>query len=443
MKTKRILFRAIVSSIVLANFLVASEPIPAPKQKKPVALVGGTIHTVSGSTIESGTIVFDKGKIVAIGTTVAVPADAEKVDVSGKQIYPGIIDAYTDMGLTEIGSVRGTIDRDETGTINPNVRAEVAVNPESELIPVARSNGVVIAVATPAGGIVSGTAAALMMEGWTSDQLVLQAPVGLVVNWPSMVYTTGRFFRATREDWQKQRDASLKSLDDGFDQARAYMVARKAEQTKGVPSHDFDARWEAMIPVLEGKVPVWVNADELSQIQAAMTWAERQHVRLVIVGGNDAWRIGDQLKAKDIPVILTSMFAAPARRWEPYDVVFSVPRKLQEMGVRFCIAGDGDASNARNVQYHASIAAAYGLSQDAALKSVTLYPAQILGIADRVGSLETGKDATLMITNGDPLSQETTVDQVYIQGRKIDMRDKHKQLYAKYLEKYRQLKEQQ
>lgn len=422
-------------------FSLASEPVPAPKQKKPIALVGGTIHTVSGPVIDQGTILFDKGKIIAIGTSVTLPADAEKVDVAGKQIYPGIIDANTDIGLTEIGSVRGTIDRAEIGSVNPNIRAEVAVNPESELIPVARSNGVLIAVTTPAGGIISGTTAALMMDGWTSDQLVLQSPLGMVVSWPSMVYFPGCFMRQSREEWQKQRDLALKTLREAFDQARAYMVAKNAETVKGIPYHDFDAKWEAMIPVIERRIPVLINADELSQIQAAVSWAEQENVKPVIVGGRDSWRITDQLKAKNIPVILTSMFEAPARRWESYDAVFTTPRKLKDGEVTFCIAGDGDASNVRNVAYHAALAAAYGLPKDDALESVTLHAAQILGIADKVGSLEIGKDATLFISNGDPLLQETTIEQAYIQGRKIDMRDKHKQLYAKYRAKYQQLRD--
>jgi imidazolonepropionase-like amidohydrolase len=398
------------------------------------------IHTVSGDVIANGTIVFDKGKITAVGTTVSVPSDAERVDVSGKHIYPGIIDSKTDLGLTEIGSVRGTLDIVETGTINPNTRAEVAVNPESELIPVARSGGITVAATSPGGGIISGTAAAIVLDGWTWEELTLKAPLALVVNWPTMTYVQNPFSRQTKEEWQKQRDEQLKSLRDAFAAARSYMVAKKAEQQRGVPYHETDSRWEAMIPVLEGKVPVWVNAQELSQIQAAITWAEQENVKLVIVGGRDSWRVAAQLKAKDIPVIITDIQNA-GRRWEDYDVVFTLPRKLKDAGVRFCITGEGSASNSRNIAYHAANAAAYGLSKDDALKSVTLYAAQILGIANRVGSLEVGKDATLIVTNGDPLEIETNVEQVFIQGKKCDMRDKHKQLYGKYQEKYKQLKD--
>ena len=432
--------------ILLLSFLMfsahrgfASDPVPAAKQKKPIALVGGMIHTVSGEVIQNGTIVFDKGKITALGANVSVPSGAERIDVTGKHVYPGIIDSKSDMGLTEIGSVRGTMDVVETGTVNPNARAEVALNPESELIPVARSGGITVVATMPGGGLVSGTAAAIMLDGWTWEELTLKAPLGLVVNWPGMTFVQSPFSRQTKEEWQKQRDDQLKALRDAFAAARAYSQAKKAEQQRGVQYHETDSRWEPMVPVLEGKVPVWVNANEMTQIQAAITWAEQEGVKLVIVGGRDSWRVATQLKAKDIPVILTDIQNV-GRRWEDYDVVFSLPKKLKDAGVRFCITGDGSASNSRNTAYHAANAAAYGLSNDDALKSVTLYAAQILGIADRVGSLEVGKDATLIITNGDPLEIETNVEQVFIQGKKSDMRDKHKQLYEKYKEKYNQLK---
>ncbi len=435
-RTNILLVASLLLSVACA---LAADAIPAAKQKKPIALVGGTIHTVSGEVLQNATIVFDKGKIIALGASVMIPADAERIDVTGKHVYPGIIDSYDHVGLTEIGSVRGTVDLAETGSINPNVKAEVAVNPESELIPVARSQGVTIVNTAPTGGLISGLAAALMLDGWTWEDLTLKSGLGLIINWPSMVYTPSRFVRVTKEEWQKQRDEQLKALRETFSSARAYMTAKKAEQQKGVQYHDADPRWNAMIPVLEGRIPVFVQANELSQIQGAITWAEQEGVKLVIVGGRDAIFVKDQLKAKDIPVIVTDVQSAPMRQWQGYNEVFSLPMRLKQAGIRFCIAGDGDASNSRNTAFHAANAAAYGLPLDDALKSVTLYAAQILGIADKVGSLEVGKDATLIVTTGDPLQPPTITERMFIQGKKIDMRDKHKQLYEKYQEKYRQL----
>ncbi|MCX6132660.1 MAG: amidohydrolase family protein [Ignavibacteriales bacterium] len=437
MKRTNILLLAVF--VLCSSCAVASDAIPAAKQKKPIALIGGTIHTVSGAVIENATILFDKGKIVALGTNVTIPADAERINIAGKHVYPGIIDSYTSMGLTEIGSVRGTIDQAETGLINPNVRAEVAVNPESELIPVARAGGIAIVATMPSGGLISGLGAALMLDGWTWEDLTLKGGLGLVVNWPSMIYTPSPRFRVTKEEWQKQRDDQLKAIREAFSSARAYMTAKNAEKQQGVPMHDSDPRWQAMIPVLQGTIPVFVEANEMTQIQSAITWAETEGVKLVIVGGRDAWLVRGQLKAKDIPVIITDVQSAPSRIWQGYNEVFTLPLRLQQAGLRFCIAGDGSPSNSRNVPYHAANAAAYGLPKDEALKSVTLYAAQILGIADKVGSLEAGKDATLIVTNGDPLEPPTVTEHMFIQGKKIDLGNKHKQLYEKYKQKYMQL----
>jgi imidazolonepropionase-like amidohydrolase len=217
------------------------------------------------------------------------------------------------------------------------------------------------------------------------------------------------------------------------------MTAKKTEQQKGIPYHETDLRLQALIPVLEGKTPVFVNANELSQIQAAITWAEQEGVRLVIVGGRDAWFVREQLKARDIPVIVTDIQSAPARQWQGYNEMFSLPMRLHDAGIRFCIAGSGDASFVRNTAYDAANAVAYGLPKDEALKSVTLYAAQILGIADKVGSLEPGKDATLIVTTGDPLQPPTVTEQIFIEGKKVNLTDKHKQLYEKYRTKYQQL----
>lgn len=428
----------LIGTSVFHSYLMASEPIPAPKQKKPIALVDGTIYTVSGEVIEGGTVLFEKGKITAIGKNVRIPENAERISLTGKRVYPGLIDAYTNLGLTEIGSVRGTLDMNETGLINPNSRVEVAVHPESELIPVARSGGITIAIVTPGGGVISGTSAAMMLDGWTWEEMTLKAPLALVVNWPSMVYSPGRFMRLPKEEWQKQRDEQLKRLRTAFADARSYLKAQEAGKDKKF--HSTDMRWEAMRPVIEGKIPVVVNANELSQIQAAVVWGEQEGVRIIINGGRDAWRATELLKAKNVAVIVNPIHTAPVRRWENYDQVFSLPAKLKEAGIRFCISGDYGASNSRNTSHHAATAAAYGLSREDALKSITLYPAQIFGIDDHVGSIELGKDATLMITDGDPLELSTTVEQLFIQGKKIDMRDKHKQLYEKYRQRYEQIR---
>ncbi len=434
---KRTLF---APTLLLSLFFVCvsfAGEIPAKAQDHPIALVGATIHTVSGETIERGTIVFDKGKITAIGGKVDLAKGTEIIDVKGKHIYPGMINAHSNVGLSEIGAVRATRDMSETGSINPNIRAEVAVNPESEIIPVSRANGVTLALTMPSGGTISGTAAVISLDGWTWEEMTFKAPAGMVVNWPSMTINRAWWERRTEEDQKKSRDKSLNELRNAFRDARAYLQAKRSEGSKGVPYHNTDLRWGAMAPVLDGKIPVLMNADEIQQIQTAVAWAEQERVKLVILGGYDAWRVAELLKVKQVSVILNPILRTPWRRFEAYDDPMTLPKKLHDAGVQFCIAIDGDAANERNLPYHAAMAASYGLPKEEALKSVTLYPAQILGIADRVGSLEVGKDATLIVTDGDPLEIMSNVQMEFIQGKNISLSSKHTRLYEKYKEKYR------
>ena len=432
------LMKICVLTLALAALAPAVE-IPAKKQSAPIAITGATIHTVSGATIENGTVLFDKGKIVAVGASVDVPTGAQRIDARGKHVYPGMVDAVSNAGLTEIGSVRATNDQSETGAVNPNVHVEVAVNPESEILPTTRANGIPVVVTMPSGGAISGTAAAIELDGWTWEDMTLRAPIGLVVNWPSMTINRAWWERRSEDEQKKAREQQLSQIRNAFRDARAYAQAKKAESQPGVPFHKTDLRWEAMIPVLEGKIPVLVNAGEMQQIASAVAWADQEKVKIVIIGGYDAWRVADLLKARDIPVVVNPIHRTPERRWEPYDDPATLPKKLHDAGVRFCIAGDGSASNDRNLPFQAGSAAAAGLPADEALKAVTLYPAQILGLADRLGSVEKGKDATLIITNGDPLEITSQVERLFIGGKDIPLSSRHTRLYDKYKEKYNRL----
>jgi imidazolonepropionase-like amidohydrolase len=432
-------FTLVVAFVLLLTLRTTASEIPAKAQDHPIALVGGTIHPVIGSVIENGTVLFDKGKITAIGASVDLPQGCEKIDVKGKHIYPGMIDARSVIGLTEIEAVRATNDMNEVGGINPNIRAEVAVNPESEIIPVTRANGITTVMTMPSGGTISGTAAAISLDGWTWEEMTLRAPVGLILHWPSMTINRAWWERRSEEDQKKERDKALADLHNAFNDARAYMKAKRSESGNNVPFHMTDLRWEAMIPVLERKIPVLVDAEEIQQIESAVAWADRENLKLVILGGYDSWRVVDMLKSKQIPVIVSPIERTPWRRFEAYDDPATLPKKLFDAGVQFCIAGEGGASNERNVPYHAAMAASYGLPKDEALKSVTLYPAQILGIADRTGSIEVGKDATLIVTDGDPLEITTNIEREFIQGKTVSLYSKHTQLFEKYKEKYQQL----
>ncbi len=434
---RKILF--FVCFLLLSVDSYGTNQIPAPSQKQQVALVGGIIHTVSGPVIEKGTILFDKGKIVDLGARVTIPPDAVTVDITGKHVYPGLIEANSQLGLVEINSVRGTLDYRETGTINPNVQAETAVNPDSERIPVTRANGIALAVAMPTGGLISGKAAVIMLDGWTWEDMTLKAPVGMVINWPQMRVTGAYGMQKSQDQQREQIKKQIDVLEKTFRDARAYKTARDTAGKKGIPFHKTDVRWEAILPVLNGELPVWIWANRLQEIVTAVEWADREQVKMVLVGGADAHRAVDLLKRKNIPVIVTPILRLPYRRHSEYDEPFTIPSLLNKAGIRFCIAGGSENGNERNLPYHAAMAAAYGLPRDEALRSITQYAAEILGVGNRVGTLEIGKDATLIVTDGDPLEITTRTEKLYIQGREVDLNNRQKMLYQKYREKYRQM----
>jgi len=426
---------------VVTSFLAASDQIPAPPQSGPIALINVTLHPVSGPAIENASIVFDKGKIVAMGADVRAPKQANVVRLDGHHVYPALIEASSQLGLTEVGAVRATRDNSETGDFNPNVKSWVAVNPDSEHFPVTRANGIATAVVMPTGGLISGLAGAMMTDGWTYEDMTLQAPVGLVVNWPNMTIRRGfaRFFGSPAEQEKRMRK-QLESLDKAFEKAKAYHRAYAAAKNGNAAAPKFDPRLDAMRPVFDGDLPVIIDAQSQKAIRAAVAFSQKFGLKMILLGGYDAPLAADILKRYDIPVILEKVQRLPMRRHDAYDRPFTNALKLHEAGVRFCIGANEGAGNTRNLPYHAATAAAYGLPKDVALKAVTLSPAQILGIADRVGSLEKGKDATLMVTNGDPLEVATEVRHLFIQGRKIDLTSKQTQLFEKYRQKYEQLK---
>lgn len=400
----------------------AAAQIPAPVQSQPIALTGGTIHTVSGDVIENGTLVFEDGVITAIGTAVDLPENARIEDISGKHVYPALIDAFSRIGIFEIGMVPMTEDINEQGPVNPNVKVERAFNPESRHIGIARSAGIGVVFTSPGGGLISGQSAAMLLDGWNWEEMTLKSGAGMIVNWPSP---------ANENSYAE----NLRELRSTFADARSYKIARQAMMAGNAPRHDLDTRWEAMIPVFEREMPVVVNTSDVRQIQDAIVWAQEEDVRLIILGGRDAHLVTEQLKAFDIPVIIIEVLASPNRPWQGYDSRYSLPAQLHRAGVKFAIAGEPEAANANRLPYEAGAAAAFGLTVEEAVKAVTLYPAEILGIRDRVGALELGMDATLMITDGNPVEYATQVEQVYIQGRKSDMNDMHRQLYQKYQQK--------
>lgn len=426
-------FAWILLSPAAALFAQADAKSPASVPPRVFSIVGATIHPVSGPDIPGGTLVVRDGKIAAVSAGQSPAADGPVIDASGKHLYPPLFPPMTILGLEEVAAVRSTLDKSELGEINPDARAAVAVNFDSELLPVARSGGVLLAGVTPTGGIISGTAAAMKMDGWTREDATLKEPAAITVFWPDL--TIDRSPQASRSVrlQEKRRDEALEKLKNAFRDARAYANARAAEGRPGIPRHDADPKLAALAPVLEGRIPVVAYAQRLAQIRDAVKWAGQEKLRLVIWGGADAWRMAGELAAAGVPVVLDSVFDLPLREDESYDVVFANAGILDRAGVTV-VFNDGrdDASNLRNLPHMAATAVAFGFPREKALAAMTLEPAKLLGVADRVGSLAPGKDATFILTDGDILDMRSRVVGAYLDGRALDLTDKQKRLYERY-----------
>lgn len=419
MQNNRSTYRLFLPLALAAMFFVLAHPqlfaqIPSPAQEGMLLIRAAQVHTLEGEPIQEGMILIENGLIQAVGSELEVPAGATVRDYSGMQVYPAFIHSRNLLGISEIGAVPVTSDFNELGNINPNVRPQVAFHPESSHIGIASANGIAMVVTAPSGGLISGQAAAMYTDGWTWEQMTMQSPIGMVINWPTMINNP-------------HLEKELKELQAAFDQARRYLLAQQADR-----DHPVDIRWEAMVPVLERKIPVLMHANEISQIQAAMTWAKKENLRMILIGGRDAAYVAGQLAREEIPVILTPIIGAPARQWEHYGISYAKANALYEAGVPFAIAGDYGAAGAYRLAHHAAAAVAFGLPHDEAVKAISLYPARLLGLEQRAGSISPGKEAHLIVCTGDPLEFSTRIHQVFILGREIDMQNKHRQLFDKY-----------
>jgi len=411
----------------------------SPPQSGPIAITGGTIHTISGNVIENGYVLFESGMITDVGEgSPVLPRSTRSIDARGMHVYPGLIAANTQTGLIEIDAVRATRDYAEVGSITPEVRAAVAVNPDSMIIPVTRLNGILTAGVFPLGGSIPGRASVIRMDGWTWEDLAIETDAGLVVNWPSLRPVRWRLDTKSADEQREEAMERVRTLTDTFEEAAAYLRAKDADKKIAT-----DLRWEAMRPsILDGK-RIFVRANELEQIRSAVNWASENDFTITILGGRDAHLCTDLLKRHSVGVIITGTHRLPKRRDEVYDAPFTLPSQLEDAGVAWCLATGGGSfgtPHERNLPYHAGTAVAFGLSPDAAIRSITLSAAELLGVSGTLGSIETGKFATLIITDGSPLEIHTThIFHAFIDGRAIELSNKQTKLAEKYREKYRQL----
>ncbi|MBI1854036.1 MAG: amidohydrolase family protein [Planctomycetes bacterium] len=422
----------------------APEPIAAvapsaPRFSRPngvYAIRNATIVPVSKPTIENGTLVIRDGRIVALGSSVDVPSGAEVIDATGLFVYPGMIDSGSQVGLTEIGSVPGSIDTSDTAPMQPELLTLTAVNPFSAHVPVTRVNGVTSAVTHPDGGQIAGQGTLVRLDGWTPEEMRILSSNALYVNLPSSGPRGGfgrRRFGAAPDEGGAANDR-LEKLKQTFRDAVEYARVRDEARRRGVAPPPVDVRKEALLPYARGERPVVISADRKADIVQAIRFAEDLKLKLILSGVQDGWKLAAQIAARKIPCIVGPVLSTPRDEFDPYDSCYANAAYLWRAGVRFAFQ-TAESSNSRDLPYQAGMAAAYGLPREEALKAVTLYPAQIWGVADQVGSLEEGKVADLFVTDGDPLEMRTQVKHLFIAGKKLDLESRHTELYKKFLER--------
>jgi imidazolonepropionase-like amidohydrolase len=417
--------------------------LPGLNAKGKYAIVGATVHPVTGEALTHAAVVIVDGKITSViknidRKDVDFPMGTKVIDATGLHLYPGMIDAGTVLGLTELGSARETHDFAEGGDFQPDLRASTGINPDSELIPVTRANGVTAVVTRPTGAIVAGQGALINLSGWVPKEMTLVDPLALCVEFPvAMPTITGdpSLPAVGRALARKQRDERIRRLKDLFKQAAAHDEARK--QNPELPGNP---RLEALAPYLRGEKPVIIQANRKQEILDTLKLADELKVKVIISGGVDAWKVADELKKRQVPVIVGPIMTMPQENYDPYDAPFACPAKLYEAGVKFCIRSAG-STNSRNLPYEAAMAASYGLPVDEALKAVTLYPAQILGVSEQLGSIEPGRRANLVLTNGDLLQASTQVEAIFIDGRPLEPTSKQTKLYERYRERLQEVKD--
>lgn len=385
------------------------------------AIVGATLHVVDGDDIFGGTIVIEDGKIAAVGTDVKPPADAKIIDGSGLHVSPGLIDAGTTLGLVEISRVKETRDYSEGGKFQPDLRAGVAINPDSELLPVARAGGITTVLMRPTGGVIAGQASLAKLAGWTATEMIEEYEQGLQLNW--------------RGDKK-----TVEELHAFLEEARLYLklqaAAKKAKQLPPIA----DPRFDALRPYLNREKPVFVEADSRKAIAEALLFAEKEKLKIIITGGTQAWLLADELKKRNVPVIVGPVMKRPLDSFDPFDAPYANPGRLHEAGVKFCIRSN-NASNCRNAPFEAAMAVAFGLPTTEGLRAVTLSAAEILGIDGEVGSLTLGKRANLVLSDGPLLQHTSQIRATFIDGKPYLPESRQTRFYERYrrrLHEYRQ-----
>ncbi len=435
--------RSLFSLLLLLSPLSATAQIPDEGRAGTFALTDCRIETVTDGTVENGTVVIRDGLIEAVGAGVAAPAGAEVVPCDGGTVYPGLIDSGTKVGLTEIGALDETRDYQEIGEVTPHMLTLTAVNASSVHIPTTRLNGVTTVLVTPASGLMPGTAALVSLHGYTPEQMDAGFR-GVVANFPSAA-RRGFFDRRDQEAREKQAKEAREKLNETWEQALLFARIDSAAQADPDPTvvREYVPEMEALLPVVRGEVPLLIEANAAQDLLDVMGWVEEKGVRAILMGAAEGWRVADRLAESGLPVITGPVLALPTRDSDRYDRAYENAALLYAAGVpvalRTASLGAGGAHDARNLPFHAGFAAAYGqrhgFGPQQALEAVTIAPARMFGVADRMGSVEAGKHATLFVATGDPFETETQVTHLFIDGYRVPLVSRQTDLYDEFLDR--------
>ncbi len=422
-------------SLTFAGSLSAQVPAPGEPQTRPVLLLGGTAHLGNGDVIENAAITFAQGKITSVGQVADAPQDTaayEVIRTEGKHIYPGFILPNTDLGLVEIGAVDATVDEEEVGTLNPNVRSLISYNTDSELIPTMRYNGILLAQITPAGNMIPGTSSIVQLDAWNWEDAAVVEDDAVHIHWPGRYkmefdFATFTVNRVPNENYEEQ----VREVENLFTDAATYREQNDPKIT--------NLKLKAMTGLFDGNKALYIHSDEVKEIIESIKFGEAQGVKkMVLVSSTGAYMARDFLKEKNIPVIITNLHILPERTEDDVSMPYQLPQLLTEAGLLVGLGYERDmVASARNLAFLAGTAAAYGLGKEQALQLITGNNAKILGIDDQAGTLEKGKRAILFVSGGDALDMRTNmVERAFVDGRKVTLPAMQQRLYQKYKEKY-------
>jgi imidazolonepropionase-like amidohydrolase len=428
--------KKVLLTISLITTLLAAKAqetvYPAGKQTSPILITNATVHVGNGQVLNNSSVLITDGKITQVGPTITAPAGAETINGQGKHVYPGLILTASDLGLVEVPSVRATSDVREIGDLNPSVRSLVAYNTDSKVTNTLRANGILLANIVPEGGLVSGSSSIVQLDAWNWEDAAYKMDNGIHITMPSLIPRPTRMrgpAQGVDNDPIKQGLEQVDGIKNFLAEAKAYSTEAKHDET--------NLKFAAVKGLFDKSQKLYVHANTVKQMLIALDFVKQLGIDVVIVGGSDSWQIADLLKQNNVAVILGSPHSLPTLEDDDVDQPYKTAAMLQKAGVLYAINDDDGQTRGRNLPFVAGTGVTYGLTKEQALTAITLNAAKILGIADKTGSIEAGKDANVVIATGDILDMRSSiVTDAFIQGRKISLDNKQKQLYERYKHKY-------